>query len=306
MDYRVVVLRAGKIELPHGWKITECEYVYYHLLYLLSGSISILIGDRTAELLDGHYVIIPPNMRHEVLEATVSGTELWEVKFDVLDTYLSDRLLLSGLPFRDNHYVHTALKHVVEYWSSAEPRQRMDVDYLLSAMLLSVSSDNSDRRVSNYSSFVDTSILDEIPKKIIAYIEENHIEKFSLSVMARDMGYNRNYLCSVFKQGTGITIVDYLNYVRVRRAAECFFYNGSDVLNVCKKVGFKSTGHFSRTFKKLTGISPGLYRKTLSSDRHENRASHNAFDTYFLSRAPTIGQAMNTMQCFGDYFDNAK
>ncbi|MDD5017355.1 MAG: helix-turn-helix transcriptional regulator [Eubacteriales bacterium] len=96
------------------------------------------------------------------------------------------------------------------------------------------------------------------------------MNKISLETIAKTLGYNKHYICTAFKKDTGITIFDYLNFVRIRHAAEMFSYSDKDLLTICQRVGFTNLSHFNHTFKKLTGLPPGQYKRMFPVDINGN------------------------------------
>lgn len=74
------------------------------------------------------------------------------------------------------------------------------------------------------------------------------------------MGVSQVYLSKLFKQEYGMSVMRYVNYLRIEAAKELIM-NGSDNLQVvAHKVGFISDVNFIRVFKKYEKTTPGLYR----------------------------------------------
>ena len=65
----------------------------------------------------------------------------------------------------------------------------------------------------------------------------------------------------MFLKETGTTILDCLNTIRVRHAAELITYSDYSLADVSAMCGFASTSHFSRIFLKHAGVTPGQCRK---------------------------------------------
>ena len=83
--------------------------------------------------------------------------------------------------------------------------------------------------------------------------------------MAEELNYNKNYLSTVFSRTTGVSVVDYLNLMRIRQTVIFFAYYNQDVFTACESIGFASPSHFSRVFKSLVGISPRNFKYAFSS-----------------------------------------
>jgi AraC-like DNA-binding protein len=51
-----------------------------------------------------------------------------------------------------------------------------------------------------------------------------------------------------------------VNHVRLEKAAKMLSAGQSSIEQIANRVGFSSRSHFSRAFKKHTGVSPAVYK----------------------------------------------
>jgi two-component system response regulator YesN len=98
--------------------------------------------------------------------------------------------------------------------------------------------------------------------QIRAYIEAHLHEKIALPDVARAANMSKNYLCYYFKQHMGVTFVEYLSSVRIKRA-KSLLAQPMTLDEIAEQTGFSDTPYFIKVFKKYEGVSPGAYRKTL-------------------------------------------
>ena len=94
-----------------------------------------------------------------------------------------------------------------------------------------------------------------------AFIEEHYAEDLRLADLARCACLQSQYLCRVFKKLAGMTMIEYLTRVRVRRACELLAKTPAAVTDICFRVGFNDLSHFIRTFRKTVGATPTDYRR---------------------------------------------
>jgi AraC-like DNA-binding protein len=94
---------------------------------------------------------------------------------------------------------------------------------------------------------------------VIAWTEQNYSRRIALGEVAREFGYTKNYFCELFKSGTGITYLTYLNHVRITNAC-ALLRKGLPVYRVRMLCGFETDSYFIALFKRTVGITPKAYQ----------------------------------------------
>ncbi|GGE16398.1 AraC family transcriptional regulator [Marinithermofilum abyssi] len=103
-----------------------------------------------------------------------------------------------------------------------------------------------------------------IVQQVISFIERHYSEDLNLDRIAGELHLSKFYLSRVFKEVTGVTIMNYLMNQRINQAKVSFLLNRElTVTEMSYRTGFKHPAHFSRVFKKQVGITPDQYRKRL-------------------------------------------
>lgn len=64
--------------------------------------------------------------------------------------------------------------------------------------------------------------------------------------------------CRRFKQNFGCSFLKYLNEYRINESLRCFNEEIS-ISQIAERVGFSDYCHFSKTFKKIIGVTPSMY-----------------------------------------------
>lgn len=98
-------------------------------------------------------------------------------------------------------------------------------------------------------------------KKVLTYIRENYRERIYIRDLAGLINVNEQYFCRFFKRAIGKTPMEYVNEIRIRRAAEMVVNTDHLIMDICLESGFNNLGNFLREFKKYTGTTPRLYKK---------------------------------------------
>ncbi len=90
---------------------------------------------------------------------------------------------------------------------------------------------------------------------VIEYINEHVKEKISLDELSEKFHFSKNYLCRVFKQATGYSVIEYVNRKRIDMA-RAMHREGYSLYDAAIEVGFGSYSSFYRTFIKEFGRTP--------------------------------------------------
>lgn len=86
-------------------------------------------------------------------------------------------------------------------------------------------------------------------------------QRMSVSEMARFAGFSRSHFARLFKQREGISPLDFLKEVRLRRALKLLYSDTATVKEIAYFCGIPDVNYFCRFFRKHTGMSPGEYRR---------------------------------------------
>jgi two-component system response regulator YesN len=74
------------------------------------------------------------------------------------------------------------------------------------------------------------------------------------------MGMNPVYLSRLYKEATGVSIVDAIKKVRIDRAKQLLRATDASVKDIAEQVGFANDKYFFVVFKELCGTTPKEYR----------------------------------------------
>ena len=96
---------------------------------------------------------------------------------------------------------------------------------------------------------------------VLEYLKKNLSSEITLEQAANINGMNREYFCRFFKKATGVTLVDYINFMRISRAQELLISTQENISTIADELGFSSVSYFSRVFKNITNITPADYRE---------------------------------------------
>lgn len=96
--------------------------------------------------------------------------------------------------------------------------------------------------------------------KIYHYIETNYQMSIDVNEVAAITNLTTAAFCRYFKKSTHLTFTDFLNQYRINQAKKLLLHH-KNVTEACYESGFENLSHFNKTFKKVAGENPSVFKK---------------------------------------------
>ncbi len=109
-----------------------------------------------------------------------------------------------------------------------------------------------------------SSSASELHRKIddlAQYLQRHCSEKIVLDDLAAEFYFSRSRMTAAFKQITGFTIVEYITFMRIRKAKELLLHTDHSMTDIADETGFGNVTYFERVFRTTVGKTPLQYRK---------------------------------------------
>lgn len=279
------ILWVSRANALPGTIVKSHTHPYFHMFYIASGACRMVIGDDIYLLGPGQSLLVPCHQEHAYSNEGDVPIDFLEIKFSLPHTA---PLTGSGVRVSDSPLVGMLFEQVLKEYSSLGSLADESAATYLSALLYAL--DEKERSQKPPFRYIDTSSYSELARQVIRYLEEHYAENVLLDSLSEALGYNKSYLCVAFKKNTKFTILDCLNTIRIRRAAELLVYSEHSLTQVAEMCGFASASNFNRVFLKYVGITPGQCRRAypaniLSSPEDVDTTTYtNAFMYNVLAR----------------------
>lgn len=252
-------------------------HFHYEIFIFHAGNCKYLIDNKIYDLLPGDIILMDGSKLHK---PSVSGnTDLYDrsiVQFSrdwilpVLE-FLDCTNLIS--PFQMNHHSIyrtgddnlrrlTGLVKDMEELLATHPFSEVENELKVKLMELLYSMRyHSDKKLIESDEIYEGNTYIQ---QIATYVQEHYNGKISLEDVAKEINISKSYMVHMFKEQTGLTIMEYVMQYRLRQAVHLFkMYPDWTIKQISSECGFESEAHFSRFFKSHIGISPSFFRKNL-------------------------------------------
>ena len=93
------------------------------------------------------------------------------------------------------------------------------------------------------------------------FLQAHFCDSFTVDELARAVGSHPAHLARSFRRHYGCTIGEYTRRLRIDFACRQLSASDAALADIASASGFYDQGHFSRTFKRLTGTTPAKFRE---------------------------------------------
>ncbi len=276
----VTVIRMANLhyfEFMNEYHTVDDSHDFCELLYVDRGSVTVNADNYKGELFNNQIIIHRPNEMHSLSckeniapNVIIIGFECLCSELEVFSrvpvTLTTEQKRMLADIMKEGMSVYTPpfdLPNVTDMTKREEFPFGADqmIKLKLESFLISIIRGNAAFHHLSKNEVHERSRIEAIHQ----YITENYTEKILLDNICFIFGTNKTTLCQDFKNVYKVTIVNYINSLKIKEAKALLRENKLSVTEISEKLGFNSIHYFSRMFKKVTGHTPKEYSKSIRS-----------------------------------------
>ena len=103
---------------------------------------------------------------------------------------------------------------------------------------------------------------------IMDYIDCHYMQNITMKDLCSLEGLTPQHVCRIFKSCTRMRPTEYIAQVRINNAKEMLSHTEHSISEIAYWCGFDNDNYFWKTFKEITGTTPGEYRKNNQLDKY--------------------------------------
>lgn len=96
---------------------------------------------------------------------------------------------------------------------------------------------------------------------ILQHLSINYNDNITLKGYAKEFHISENQINKLFKEYLSMTFIRYINKYRIQKSIKMLQQKDLTIQQIAFEVGFNNINYFYKTFKIVTGNTPGFYRK---------------------------------------------
>lgn len=243
------------VERPKG-----CDS--YTFLYCVWGCGHIRVGAKETELKENQYMILPKNVP---LSYSSSIHDPWSIYWICFD---GDKGKIYSKSASEPITVYPSINMRIEQRTELFEKiyailcggitmEKLEyANQILPHFLATFRYNESQYIIEEQPGFSENSI-----NRVLHYMNDNVERKLTISELAGMAGLSKSYFYRQFYKQMSVSPIEYFIRMKINKAAILLLKTSMSISQIAAKLGFGSSEYFSRTFKRVLGITASEFRK---------------------------------------------
>ena len=255
-NLEIVAQNAGILIKGGLYKHSSRKITSYELIFVRKGCLKMFEGKKHFTINEGEYILLHPNIYHGGTLNNSDELIFYWIHFKFSNNSKNNFSHFLKIPQHDKvsrpDHITFLFRRFLEDQESTWLTQET-----AAIMLKLILIESAESRI-----FLPSSNSKEfLPNRVNAFIRSHIKENLSTSLIAKEFGYNPDYLGRIFKNVYRMSISHSIQKQKIRLASKLLIESKMNIDQVSIECGYRTTNYFRRIFKKLEDMSPYSYRK---------------------------------------------
>ncbi len=276
---RLTLLNIDRVKLDSTWDYDNVISPFTRIYYITEGNAKVYHNNQQFNLKPGYIYLIPSytysrykcDRYHEqyyisLFEEMKNGLSIYnfkhfryEIEANEIDLYYFKRLLEINPSRALVKYDPEVYDNIPSLQNFIKKNELLSTDaYIETQGILSIL---LSRFIEDYKFSKSKIGLKNNLSDVLSYVNENIHKNLTVEKMASYCHLNSDYFSRVFYENFGMRPNKYIQSKRIERAQLLLLTTNNSLKEIAEKIGIESLSHFSKTFKNITGKTPGSFRK---------------------------------------------
>ena len=283
------LLRVDKIVTVHWFEFDrrfvsrEESHDFWELVYADKGNLVCTADDRNLIVKEGCMICHKPDERHSLAANGVTAPSVFIISFECksdamrffenrvfaleksLRKYIyaivSDAKKTFDMPFSDPD------THKLELLDSPTLGGKQLIKNRLEILLIEIMRSLTETESGNSTFLPDSDYGNRLVNDVMTVLNDNLCSAVNVDDICRITHYGRANVFKQFKAATGRSVMAYFTEMKIEAAKRLLRESDLTVSQISDRLAFDNPNYFSKTFRRLTSLSPSTYRKRAMYDR---------------------------------------
>ncbi|WP_160723629.1 helix-turn-helix domain-containing protein [Bacillus sp. USDA818B3_A] len=278
IDWNIRFFGAHMQTVSKEWSVAREFHHAFEILIVLEGEQETIIENETYSLNSGDIMLIPPGVEH--INRCISNNNMtyFCAHFDIDEpSFRIEMLKHCDLIYTSTSPFYQRIKSTLENWldllsktNDRPVKDKLKIQIVLFE-LLEIFSDivsQNQKNVANLS-MTTTKYAKEIADAIKSTFKRHYLNNADADVdpaihiqpIIASLGLSPNYGLEIFQKVYNMSPRAYLSELKLQEAKILIQQPEISLKEISNRLGYKNLSHFSRQFKRWTGVSPTEFRK---------------------------------------------
>ena len=265
----LVVILTAYAEFEYAKTAIDYGVKGYILKPIIESQICEILEDIKQELT----ITVEPTFTSELDNKLIDAVLLTDHEaFTIMDRIIDEENKyregdLNGTCFRFVYILETIINNIKKKYNNLDKLERLDAylnikskQLLTRAELIS----EFQQELSRIFNLLEKYYLidkNNLVRQACNYVIDHIDERISLIEVSDYLGISKNYFCSLFKQETKESFLNYVTILKMQRAKYLLKEKNMRIYEVCNMLGYTDTTYFTQVFKKHCYMTPQEYKK---------------------------------------------
>ncbi len=238
-------------ERSNIWNFKEHTHDCIELIYFLYGSARVITGEKSVQASFYDMIVYPKGKPHTESLQFDHHQEIICLWVDIPELELRDILRIQDKDAR----FKWLLENLHTEYKSKTPNKLL-MDHYVKSIVLLIGRCCFDKHAES-----------DMVSRVVLYMQDHLTESISVQQLADMVYVSKSYLSRAFKLKTGVSLMEYLNTLRMEAAKIMLAASDMNTEEIAYQTGYRTTKFFYRAFRAYTGMSTREYRKQETANR---------------------------------------
>lgn len=279
IDTPLISSICGNFTSDSKWIHMERIIDSYEIIIVNKGTVYIEQDDEKYKLREGDFLLLEPGRKHKGYATSPKGTSFYWAHFycnefcsisnhiDIIPEIhmtknnpyfdgLKSNILIPTFATDLNLDRINILFRQLLHLSQSNYYTSQSVNYILTSLLIEL----TEQVISNFKITPKIFPQEDTLPKILQWINIHITKNISLKDVAYEFNFSKEYLARYFKKRMGMSMQEYINYLRISNAKRLLCSSNLNIKEIAKELGFIDEKYFLKLFKKYENLTPKQFR----------------------------------------------
>lgn len=269
---------------PPFWSYPRHHHHLFELLYCWDGEVTQSAGDHEFTLHAGDLLLLKPGIKHHTYNHSAQPYSFFNLHFNIDDKELRGLLTANAYEHMNMAVVQQTrlpvylqeIEAVVQTELQSSDNQGWNGNLVslhltglnklwFQSLILSIIKEvvvliNSSKPAKSEVERHRSTLHVDVAHAIETLLQDKIYTKGAIADIAKKQNLSRSQCYKIFTQVYGMSPRQYLTQIKLNQAKQLLLKSELTMEAISTELGFASMSHFSRQFRRWTGVSPNQYR----------------------------------------------